>query len=41
MVRKHNYFIPMDDENTEGLSFAMGLNYGLDTCETSMSVNEA
>ena len=39
MVKKYNNFIPMDDENMEGLS--IGINSGLDASETSIIVNEA
>ena len=39
MVKKYNNFIPMDDENMEGLS--IGINSGLDASETSIIVKEA
>jgi len=41
MVKKHNIFIPMDDQNMEGLSTTMDLHFELDDRETNMMVNEA
>ncbi len=41
MVKKHNHFIPMDDQNMEGLSTTMDLNSELEASETNMMVNEA
>lgn len=41
MVKKHNRFIPMDDQNMEQLSTTMDSNSELDASETNMMLNEA
>lgn len=41
MVKKHNHFITMDDQNMEGLSTTMDSNSELDASETNMMMNEA
>lgn len=41
MVKKHNHFITMDDQNMEGLSTTMDSNSELDASETNMMVNQA
>lgn len=41
MVKKHNHFIPMDDQNMEQLSTTMDSNSELDASETNMMLNEA
>jgi len=41
MVKKHNHFIPMDDQNMQGLSTTMDSNSELDASETNMIMNEA
>jgi len=41
MVKKHNYFLLMGDQNMEGLSKTMDLNSELDASETNLMVHEA
>ena len=41
MVKKHNYFLLMGDQNMEGLSTAVDFNSELDTSETNLIVHEA
>jgi len=41
MVKKHNNFLLMGDQNLEGLSKTMDFNSQLDTSETNMVVHEA
>ena len=41
MVKKHNYFLLMGDQNMEGLSTTMDFNSELDTSETNLMVQEA
>ncbi len=41
MVKKHNYFLLMGDQNMEGLSTAADFNSELDTSETNLIVHEA
>ena len=41
MVKKHNNFIPMDNQSMEGLSTTMGFNSELESNATNMMVNEA